>query len=75
MNTLTNKDAEQTFNLRAIKVQRCKIGKMSIHYLIWKNCIFCSIYRLSSLISPSFQGGPTIFLEGIFLQQTPRIKN
>ena len=29
----------------------------------------------SSLISPSFQGDPTIFHKGIFLKQTPHIKN
>ena len=29
----------------------------------------------SSPISPSFQGGPTIFHKGIFLKQTPHIKN
>ena len=29
----------------------------------------------SSLISSSFQGDPTIFQRGIFLKQTPHIKN
>ena len=34
-----------------------------------------NILSTSSLISPSFQGDPTIFHRGIFLKQTPHIKN
>ena len=34
-----------------------------------------NIFPISSLISPSFQGDPTIFQKGIFLKQTPHIKN
>ena len=33
------------------------------------------ILSTSSLISPSFQAGPTIFHMVIFLKQTPHIKN
>ena len=39
-----------------------------------KNYILLLLSTLS-LISPSFQGDPTIFQKGIFLQQTPHIKN
>ena len=34
-----------------------------------------SVLSTSSLTIPSFQGDPTIFHKGIFLKQTPHIKN
>ena len=34
-----------------------------------------NVFSTSSLISPSFQGDPTIFHKGIFLKPTPDIKN
>ena len=43
--------------------------------LIYKKKKFENPLSTSSQISPSFQGDPTIFQKGIFLKQTPHIKN
>ena len=41
---------------------------------LWYNLITFLNLSTSSLISPSFQGDPTMFHKGIFLKQTHHIK-
>ena len=43
--------------------------------LIFRQQIVTEALLTLSLISPSFQGDPTIFHRGIFLKQTPHSKN
>ena len=56
--------------------QSWRTGSNFAVYLCWSGkCIPKLPLWTPSLISPSFQGDPTIFLKGIFLKQTPHIKN
>ena len=73
---------KQKKNCQFMKLEATMNSKMQKNYFLGSTCALRSLERLllntlstSILISPSFQGDPTIFHQWIFLKQTPHIKN
>ena len=66
------KQHTETFGISASKKSAAKYEQLNLR---GKFFIVKSKQLETYLISPSFQGGPTIFHKGIFFIQTPHIKN